>query len=153
LGDRLEDRATLLAEPHRMRQIIPGLRAHMKELLSATVEVVRSRFSGKVSYASLPFEGVDWKPFNIISTDADYRTVERATCFRADIHTFVAQNQAQGKPVTITEFGCATFQDAADLGSRGDIIEWGPDAQPVGLKHECTRDEHEQARYVRELLE
>ena len=152
-GERLEDRAALLAEPHRVRQIIPGLRARIKELLGAAVEVVRSRFTGKVSYASLPFEGVDWGPFDIISTDAGYRTVERAACFRDDIHAFVAQGQAQGKPVAVTEFGCATFRGAADLGVRADIIEWGPGSRPVGLKRDCTRDEHEQARYIRELLD
>jgi hypothetical protein len=31
----------------------------MKELLDKAVEVVRSRFGGKLSYASLPFEGVN----------------------------------------------------------------------------------------------
>src|SRR5215813_205390 len=134
-GDRLEDRAALLAEPHRVRQIIPGIRARMKELLGAAVEVVRSRFSGKVSYASLPFEGVDWRPFDIISTDAGYRTAAMASRFRDDIRAFVAQGKVQGKPVAITEFGCATHRNAANLADRDDsMIEWGSGARPVRLK-------------------
>lgn len=47
----------------------------------------------KGSYASVvPLEGVDWAPF--------------------DISAFVAQGRAQGKPVAVTEFGCATFRGA-----------------------------------------
>src|SRR6516225_7062198 len=43
-GDSLEDRTALLAEPHRLRPLIPGIRARMSELLRKTVEVVRARF-------------------------------------------------------------------------------------------------------------
>jgi hypothetical protein len=152
-GDSLEDRAALLAEPNRLRPLISGIRARMHELLGKAVEVVRARFGGKLSYASVPLDGVDWGPFDIISTDAGYRTAAMAARFRDDIRGFVAQGRAQGKPVAITEFGCAAFRGAADLASRGDIVEWGADARPVRFKGEFTRDEDEQARYLGELLE
>jgi hypothetical protein len=152
-GDRLEDRSALLADPNQLRLLIPGLRASMKELLSKAVEVARARFGGKLSYASVPLDGVDWGPFDIISTDAGYRTAERATRFRDDIRAFVAQGRAQGKPVAITEFGCAAYRGAADLANPGDIVEWGNGARPVRFKGEYTRDEDEQAGYLRELLD
>jgi hypothetical protein len=152
-GESLEDRAALLADPHRFRLLIPGIRASMKELLGKAVEVARARFGGKLSYASVPLDGVDWGPFDIISTDAGYRTAERATRFRDDIRAFVAQGRAQGKPVAITEFGCAAYRGAADLVNRGDIVEWGNGARPVRFKGEYTRDEDEQARYLRDLLD
>jgi hypothetical protein len=152
-GDKLEDRAALLAEPHRLRPLIPGIRVRMHELLGKAVEVVRARFGGNLSYASVPLDGVDWGPFDIISTDAGYRTAAMAARFREDIRAFVAQGRAQGKPVAITEFGCAAFRGAADLASRGDIVEWGDGARPVRFKGEYTRDEDEQARYLGELLE
>ena len=154
-GDTLEDRAASLAEPLRLRPLIPGIRARMNELLGKAVEVVRARFGGKLSYASVPLDGVDWGPFDIISTDAGYRTAQMAARFRDDIRAFVAQGRAQGKPVAITEFGCATFRGAADLAGRGisDIIEWDDRARPVRLKGEYTRDEDEQARYISELLD
>jgi hypothetical protein len=146
-GDSLQDRLAVLAEPQRVRALIPGLRAGMNAFLGKAVEVVRSRFGGKVSYASLPFEGVDWGPFDIIATDAGYRTAEMAARFRDDIRAFVAQGRALGKPVAITEFGCATYRGAADLGNRDDsMIEWGDSAQAVRLKGDFTRDEDEQAR-------
>jgi hypothetical protein len=141
--DRLEDRAALLAEPNRLRPLIPGMRARMNELLGG----------GKLSYASVPLDGVDWGPFDIISTEAGYRTAERAARFRDDIRAFVAQGRAQRKPVAITEFGCAAFRGAADLADRGDIVEWGDGARPVRFKGEYARDEDEQARYLGELLD
>jgi hypothetical protein len=112
--------------------------------------VVRERFSGEISYASLPFEGVDWTPFDFISTDAGYRSIEVADRYRDGIRALVAQD----KPVAITEFGCTTHHGAAKLGGRGDtIIEWGDDGKPVRLKGEYIRDEGEQATYLRELLD
>lgn len=154
-GDTLVDRAASLAEPQRLRPLLPGIRARTNKLLGKAVEAVRARFGGKLSYASVPLDGVDWGPFDIISTDAGYRTAQMAARFREDIRAFVAQGRAQGKPVAITEFGCAAFRGAADQASRGisDIVEWDDRARPVRLKGEPTRDEGEQARYICELLD
>jgi hypothetical protein len=43
------------------------MRAAIKEFLDEVVELARARFGGKVSYASLSFEGVSWERFDIIS--------------------------------------------------------------------------------------
>ena len=152
-GDNLTDRVALLASPERLRPLIPEIRACLTDLLAKAVEVVRARFGGKVSYASLPFEGVDWTRFDIISTDAGYRSAAMAARFRDNIRAFVAQGRAQGKPVAITEFGCAAYRGAANMGDRGDIIEWGERARPARFKGDYTRDEGEQACYLRELLD
>lgn len=152
-GDTLADRTALLAEPHRLRPLIPGVRDRMHQLLGQAVTLVRARFGGKLSYASVPLDRVDWGPFDIISTDAGYRSAAMASRFRDDIRAFVAQGRAQGKPVAITEFGCATFRGAADQAGRGDIVDWDGGARPVRFKGAYTRDEDEQARYLRELLD
>jgi len=153
-GDSLQDRLALLSSPQRLRPLIAGVRASLNELLGKAVEVVRARFGGKVSYASVPLDGVDWGPFDIISTDAGYRSAQIAVRFRDHIRAFVAQGRALGKPLAITEFGCATFCGAANMADRGDsIIEWGDGARPARLKGEYTRDEDEQARYIGELLD
>src|SRR5262249_27050295 len=152
--DKLADRMALLAhDPHSVRPLIPAIRSRLNELLGKAVDAVRGRFAGKVSYASVPLDGVDWAPFDIISTDAGYRTAQMGARFRDDIRAFVAQGRAQRKPVAITEFGCASYRGAASLADRGDILVWGDDARPVGLKGEYTRDEDEQARYLQELLD
>jgi hypothetical protein len=153
-GKSHTERLALLSSPEKLREAIGGIRARINEFLGKTVEAIRARFRGKLSYASLPFEGIDWSRFDIIATDAGYRTAAFAARFRDDIRAFVAQGKAQGKPVAITEFGCGTFRGAGDLAHRDDSnIEWGPGARPIGLKGEHIRDEEEQARYLRELLD
>ena len=152
-GDSLEERLALLTAPQRLRPLIADVRSRINDFLGEALEVVRVRFGGKLSYASLPLEGVDWTPFDFIATDAGYRSAELAARFPDDIRAFVAQGRAQGKPAAITEFGCTTHRGAADRGGRGDsIVEWGHGGRPVRLKGEYTRDEEEQAGYIRELL-
>ncbi len=153
-GDSLQDRLALLASPHRLRPLIAGSRARINKFLGEAIEMVRTRFGGKLSYASVPLDGVDWGPFDIISTDAGYRSARIAARFRDDIRAFVALGRALGKPVAITEFGCATFRGAANIADHGDsIIEWGEGARPARLKGDYVRDEEEQARYIGELLD
>jgi hypothetical protein len=153
-GESHIERLALLRSPEDLRKEIGGIRARINAFLGRTVEAVRARFGGKVSYASIPFEGIDWTGFDIIATDAGYRAAAFAARFRDDIRAFVSQGRAQGKPVAITEFGCATYRGAGDLANRDDSnIEWGPAARPVGLKGEHIRDEEEQSRYLRELLD
>lgn len=155
-GETLEQRLALVADPIRLRPMIAEVRARINDFLRLAVDAVRSRFGGKVSYASLPLEGVDWAPFDIISTDAAYRTAATADHFRENIRAFVAQGRAQGKPVAITEFGCTTHRGAADGGGdslvEGAIVVWGDDGRPIRLNGEYVRDEDEQATYLREVL-
>ena len=93
-GDTLEERLALIADPLRVRQVIPQMRVRFSEFLRRTVSEVRARFGGKLSYASLPHEGVDWTLFDIIATDAGYRTKETAPRFRDSIRAFVALGQS-----------------------------------------------------------
>jgi hypothetical protein len=153
-GEDLQDRLTVFAEPARMRTLMPGIRAGMRDVLDKAVTVARSRFGGRLSYAALPFEGVNWGPFDIISTDAGYRTGAMAARFRDDIRAFVDHGRAEGKPVAITEFGCATYRDAGSRGDRDEsIVEWDVGGRPVRLKGDLTRDEEEQARNIVESLD
>ncbi len=147
-GDVLSDRLGVFASPDRARALgeVPG---RINDFLGRAVDVVKARFRGKISYASLPFERVDWGQFDYIATDAAYRSIERADRYPSDIRAFVAQ----GKPAAITEFGCCTYRGAADRGGHGDqIIEW-QGATPVRLTGDYVPDEAEQARYVMESLD
>jgi hypothetical protein len=154
-GETLAERLALVADPARLRPLVGGLRPGINAFLRRAVEVVRARFGGPVSYASvLPLEGVDWAPFDLIATDAAYRTAVTAPRFRDSIRAFVAQGRAQGKPVAVTEFGCATFRGAGAVGGTGDaMIVWGEDGRAARLNRESVRDEDEQAGYLRELLD
>ncbi|MFC5750875.1 hypothetical protein [Actinomadura rugatobispora] len=86
-------------QPHRLREQIAEVSARVNELLGKAVAVVRERFHGKVTYAAIPIDRVDWAPFDIVSVDL-YRSAEIAGRFAEGVRTLVAQ----GKPVAITEF-------------------------------------------------
>jgi hypothetical protein len=81
-GASLDDRLGLLTAPHpRRRELLAEVPARINDFLGKAVALVRERFGGKVSYASVPFEGVDWTPFDVVSVDA-YRTIEIADRYR-----------------------------------------------------------------------
>jgi hypothetical protein len=136
----------LTPDPHR-RDIVIDMRRRLNEFLCEAVSRIRQRFGGKITYASIPLEAVDWTPFDIVSVDG-YRTREIAGYFREAIRALVAQ----GKPVAITEFGCATFRGAGDRGARGGMIVEYEGGREKQLDGDYVRDEHEQAREIVDLL-
>lgn len=149
-GNSLEERtAPLLRRDARTRELVTGLPARINDFLARAVAVVRERFGGKVTYASIPPEGVDWALFDIVSVDL-HRSKEIAHIYQQGVRALVAQ----GKPVAITEFGCTTHRGAADHGARGGgaMIEYDG-STPIRLDADYIRDEQEQATYLRELLD
>jgi hypothetical protein len=150
----LAEKLALLTDPARLRPLIPQVRARLNDFLQRAVDAVRERFGGPLSYASLPLEGVDWTRFDIIATDAAYRSAVTAPQFREHVRAFVAQGCGQGKPVAATEFGCATYRGAGNVASYVDqSIAWDDAGRAVGLNGNFVRDEEEQANYLRELLD
>ncbi|MFD1147042.1 hypothetical protein [Saccharothrix hoggarensis] len=147
-GDDLDARLGLLADPDRLVAALPAVPARINDFLGRAVAVVRERFGGRVAYASIPFEGVDWTPFDFVGVDL-YRTAEIADHFAPAVRRLVAS----GKPVAITEFGSATFAGASARGARGGMIVVYEDVRPVGLDGDYARDEAEQAAVIRELLD
>ncbi|MBB5915030.1 hypothetical protein BJY24_003897 [Nocardia transvalensis] len=153
-GDTFEERAAALADP-ATRGAMARVPARLNEFLARAVAMVRERFGGKVTYASLPFEGVDWTLFDILATDAGYRSAAQVDGYRDSIRSFVDQGAASGKPVALTEFGCCAYRGAADAGPRsGEIVDWDPrTARPRALTGDYERDEREQAAHLTELLD
>jgi hypothetical protein len=140
----------LLGEPDRRRERAVEASARVNDFLGRAVALVREHFSGRITYPAVPFERVDWTPFDIVSVDL-YRSAKVADQVREGVRTLVAQ----GKPVAITEFGAATYRGAGDRGAQGlEIVEYDKDTRaPVRLNGEYVRDEAGQATYLRELLE
>ncbi|MER7045065.1 hypothetical protein [Streptomyces jumonjinensis] len=148
-GDTLEERTAVLADPQRLRAALPGLPARINAFLGEAVAVVRARFGGPIGYASLPFEGVDWAPFDVVATDAGYRDAQTADRLADGLRALTAL----GRPAAVTEFGCTTYRGAADAGGRGDtVVVWDDRARPARFSTHVTRDEQEQADYLCELL-
>lgn len=117
--------------------------AALNALLAAAVAEARKRFGGRITYASGPWEEIDWTPFDIVGVDA-YRAEYNASTYREEIRGHFAH----GKPVAATEFGCCTYRGAAARGGTG----WAILDEKGGLDGDYVRDETEQADYLRELL-
>ncbi|MCP2336165.1 hypothetical protein [Actinomadura rupiterrae] len=148
-GERVEERVAVLLRPDLLREHIGQVGGRVNAFLGKAVEVVRAHFGGRLTYASVPLEQVDWTAFDIVSVDL-YRSAEIADRFAEGVRGLVAQ----GKPVAITEFGSAGYRGAGDLGAHGlDVVEYDARRGPVRLKEVRERDEAGQAAYVRELLE
>ena len=109
--DRLQ---RLLGQPHRLPELIPEVAARVNQFLARAVAVVRERFGGRVTYAAIQLERVDWACFDIVSVDL-YRSSEIADRFTEGVRALVAL----GKPVAITEFGAATYRGAGERGAHG----------------------------------
>lgn len=149
-GEHIGERLKLLNNPSALREHILRIPARINAFLARALRVARERFAGKVTYASVALERVDWTPFDIISVDL-YRGADNAQHFDQGLRALVAL----GKPVAITEFGSATYRGAADLGARaGFCIVWDEHtAEPLRLDGEYERDELEQAQAVRAQLQ
>lgn len=152
-GDSTGQRVELLRQPDRLRERISEVSTRVNDFLGKAVAVVRERFGGRITYAAVPLERVDWTPFDIVSMDL-YRSAEVAGHFAEGVRNLV-DLVAQGKPVAITEFGAAGYQGAGDRGAEGlEIVEYDKETgAPLRLHGEYVRDEAGQAAYLCELLE
>ncbi|RSM45268.1 hypothetical protein DMA12_14685 [Amycolatopsis balhimycina DSM 5908] len=149
-GDDIEERlGLLLGRPDGRGERLAEMSTRLNGFLGEAVAAVRKRFRGKVTYACIQFEGVDWTPFDIMSVEL-IRSAEVAGQFQDGVRTLVEQ----GKPVAITGFGTATWQGAGDVAPRSmGIVEYDQNGRPAGLDGDYVRDEAGQATYLRELLE
>ncbi len=138
--------ASLLAPPPELLAGYQAIGRRLNEFLATAAARARRSFAGPVTYAAAPWEDVDWEPFDIVGVDA-YRDKSNATGYRAQIRGLTGH----GKPAAVTEFGCCTFRGAADHGAAGWTIVSGREARRR-IDGAYLRDEHEQARYLRELF-
>ncbi|MEV6139071.1 hypothetical protein AB0L63_24010 [Nocardia sp. NPDC051990] len=150
-GDGVWDRVEFLfADPDRRNDRVGEVSARLDEFLTEAVAVIREHFRGKLTYCAIPFERIDWTPFDFVSVEL-IRSAEVADQFRAGVRELVAQ----GKPLAITGFGTATWRGAADVAPRSnEIVEYDTvTGDPIRLNGDYVRDEAGQAAYLAELLE
>ncbi|HMK94618.1 MAG TPA: hypothetical protein VK536_04365 [Candidatus Limnocylindrales bacterium] len=84
----------------------------LNAFLSKANAEVRKVFGGKVTYASLVWEAVDWGLFDFVGVDH-----YRAERIKNQYIGMLKPAFDHGKPVVITEFGCSTTH--AGVGSEG----------------------------------
>lgn len=149
-GEILSLFADCAERAERVRQRGAEVVDRVNDLLGNAVATVRERFQGRITYAAIPIERVDWTPFDIVSVEL-IRNAEVAGQYREGVRTLVAQ----GKPVAITGFGSATYRGAGDRGARAmEIVEYDESTgAPVRLDDEYIRDEAGQAANLAEVLE
>ena len=74
--------------------------------LACALTEVRERFRGPVTYASGPWEPVDWSGFDFVSVDL-YRDARNRDTYRDQLRAYAASRH----PVVVTErFGCCTYR-------------------------------------------
>jgi hypothetical protein len=130
----------------------------LEEFLAEAARAARGVFGGPLTYASLPFERVDWSLFDIVGVD-HYRDSRSAPRYGETLENL----SAHGKPVVVTEFGMRTYEGADIDGNVGTgITNWttvGLHRLPVvgrlvrpRLAGAYVRDEGLQARRIAEDL-
>jgi hypothetical protein len=85
--------------------------APLNAFLTRTAAAVRRVYHGPLTYASLPFETVDWDPFDIVGID-HYRAGPAKERYLEMLEPLFAT----GKPVVNTEFGMGTYVGADEKG-------------------------------------
>jgi hypothetical protein len=151
-GETLQERLDgllLLSEPGLREERLAELSARVNGFLRDAVAAVRERFLGKVTYAAVPLERVDWTYFDIVSLEL-IRSAEVADQFPVAVRDLVAA----GKPVAITGFGTGAYRGAGDRGGRFmEVVDNDQDTgAPIHLNGDYVRDEVGQATYLSELL-
>ncbi len=127
--------------------------------LAALLPRLRAMFDGALIYASLPFEQVDWAPFDYVGVD-HYREARTKERYVEMLQPF----SSTGKPVIVTEFGMRTYHGAESSGALGfgvtDTTRLALHALPVigrfvrpRLNGTFQRDEAMQARELAETLD
>lgn len=142
-GDNLMER---VSGPAFVDSITTGAHnAPLNAFLTEVNDAVRPVFAGEVTYASVPFERVDWSLFDVVCVD-HYREARNRMFYDDQLRPYLRS----GKPVVVSEFGCCTYQGAEDAGGMGwAIIE---DTVPARLDGDYVRDEGVQARELSDLL-
>jgi hypothetical protein len=144
------DRMSTFMNPWRLLKstLVKGsFNKRLNRFLTEAVSSIRDVFHGQITYASGPWEKVDWSPFDLVGIDY-YRDARNKETYRESLR----EHRKGGKPVAITEFGCCTYQGADDKGGYGwAIVDRGKD--PPRLKGQYVRDEEVQSKYLLDLLQ
>lgn len=147
LTERLSNIGALFSEgfeklPEKMAPLSERINQHLKEFVIG----IRNEYKGKVSYAALAFEQIDWSIFDIVGID-HYRSAETEEQY---VHHFNSY-KVHGKPVFCMEVGCCTYEGAGTLGAGGFTIleSVNPDGT-INFRDSKPpkRSETEQADYV-----
>ncbi len=150
LGDDSFARMQTFFKPWRLikNTILKGpFNTRLNSFLREAAGVIRAEFRGPLTYASGPWEDVDWSVFDFIGVDY-YRDARNRQSYADGLSKY----GRSGKPVAVLEAGCCTYQGADNKGGYGWAIV-DRSQTPRRLKENLARDEALQAACLNELLE
>lgn len=91
-GDSPEERVEhLMRRPERRAEAMRELGSRINAFLREAAATVRERFRGRLTYAAIQFEQIDWTPFDMVTYEL-IRSAEVADRFRDAVRTL-----AQGR--------------------------------------------------------
>ena len=126
---------------------LPIVNLRLNRHLEDVVRVARTHFDGPVTYSAGAWESVRWAPFDLVGVNL-YRDRWNSRTYGEDLRAL----SRHGKPVVITEFGCASFDGAERLGGGGwTIVDF--DAVPPVVRPGHVRNEAVQAALIGDLLD
>ena len=132
-----------IKNPNLISQIKAG--EHNKPLndfLAKAGDSTRKKFHGKLTYASLVWEAVDWGLFDFVGVD-HYRIARIEDKYVEMLKPSFSHN----KPVVITEFGYGTCQGG--LGSEGFLGSSGLGGNIIDLKSQLLHQIPVLGRFIR----
>jgi hypothetical protein len=144
-GPTYEDRQRQISENWRKPEYFEKLNFYLKQI----VDGVRQNFRGRITYAKGGggnrgggWENVKWNElgFDIVSSN-EYM---ESYWFTRDEQVEAIQDLQVGKPVFVTEYGCATYEGAGQYGAGGDSLN-----RFANKKY----SQEEQARYIIEAAD
>ncbi|UNO38856.1 abortive infection protein [Streptomyces sp. MST-110588] len=119
----------------------------LNAFLTRAVAAVRKEFTGCLTYSSGVWEGVGWRPFDVVGVDL-YRDAGNKKTYAEQVRAL----HRYGKPVVITEFGCCAFTGAEDMGGDGfSVVDYSK--TPPEVTGGRRRNEKEQADSIGRCLD
>ncbi|AZM49322.1 abortive phage infection protein [Streptomyces sp. WAC 06738] len=119
----------------------------LDEFTARAAAVGRSVFGGELSYAAAQDDEVDWGLFDIVGIDY-YGYHPRPAGYRRDLRAYLRF----GKPLSISEFGCCTYEGApADGGMGWAKVDY--EKTPPELTEPLVRSERTQAAYLTDVYD
>jgi hypothetical protein len=149
-GETIDARMTgLFGEPDKRQEKMASASDRLNHFFADIVPRIRSVFSGRITYAAVPTERVDWELFDIVALEL-IRTDQIADGFEQTVARIVKQYD---KPVAMTGFGTATWAGSGARAARSmEALECDDSGTPVRVRAGYDRDEPGQARYLSEVL-
>ena len=117
----------------------------LNEFLAKANDSVRKVFHGKLTYASLVWEAVDWELFDFVGVD-HYRINRIEDAYIEMLKLSFSHN----KPVVITEFGYSTYQGG--IGSEGLLSSSGLGGNIIDFKSQFLHQIPVIGRFVKPHL-